>query len=105
MKKITTILGAAALAGVAYKLLTHKKPDGSTLLDDITGAGKEWGGKINEFVENKGWKDKFDQFVETVKDKLMPDLKGPNGEAVYTDMYKRNYYTDPDGSRIYMDEV
>ena len=106
MKKITTILGIAAVAGVAYKVLTHKKADGATLLDDLTQASKGWGDKINEFADSKGaWKDKFNDFVDKVKDRLMPDLKGPNGEDVYTDMYKRNYYSDGVGGRIYMDEA
>ncbi len=103
---MTTILGLAAVAGVAYKVLTHKKPDGTTLLDDLTEASKGWTDKLNEFAEaNKGWKDKISQFVENVKDRLMPDMKGPNGEDVFTDMYKRNYYTDGTGSRVYMDEA
>jgi hypothetical protein len=106
MKKMTTILGIAAVAGVAYKVLTHRKADGTTLLDDITEASKGWGDKLNEFAEaNKGWKDKFNQFVDNVKDRLMPDMKGPNGEDVFTDMYKRNYYTDGQGGRVYMDEA
>ena len=106
MKKITTILGIAAVAGVAYKILTHKKPDGSTMLDDLVESGKGLTDKFNEFAESgKGWKDKFNEFVDNVKDRLMPDMKGPNGEDVFTDMYKRNYYTTTDGSRIYMDEA
>src|SRR5688572_22127328 len=106
MKKMTTILGIAAVAGVAYKILTHKKADGSTLLDDLTEAGKGLGDKLNQFAEeNKDWKDKVSQFVNKVKDTLMPDMKGPNGEDVFTDMYKRNYYTDGQGSRVYMDEA
>ena len=104
MKKFTTILGLAAVAGVAYKVLTHKKADGSTLLGDLTDASKGWSDKFNEFAEaNKGWSDKISQFVGNLKDKLMPDVKGPNGEDVFTDMYKRNYYTDSLGSRTYMD--
>ena len=99
-------MGLAAVAGVAYKVLTHKKADGSTLLDDLTEAGKGWSDKLNDFAEaNKGWKDKFNQFVTDVKDRLMPDMKGPNGEDVFTDMYKRNYYTDSQGGRVYMDEA
>jgi hypothetical protein len=106
MKKITTILGVAAVAGVAYKVLTHKKADGSTLLDSLTEAGKGWADKFNEFADaSGGWKDKFNEFVDDVKDRVMPDMKGPNGEDVFTDMYKRNYYTDGQGSRIYMEEA
>lgn len=106
MKKMTTLLGIAAVAGVAYKVLTHKKADGTTLLDDLSERSKDWSEKFNEFAEaNKGWKDKFNQFVETVKDKLMPDVKGPNGEDVFVDMYKRNYYKSDEGTRVYMDTI
>ena len=106
MKKMTTLLGLAAVAGVAYKVLTHKKADGSTMLGDLTDRSKGWTEKFNEFAEaNSGWKDKFNQFVEALKDRMMPDVKGPNGEDVFADMYKRNYYTDGQGGRVYMDEA
>ena len=106
MKKMTTLLGLAAVAGVAYKVLTHKKADGSTMLDDLTERSKGWTEKFNEFAEaNNGWKDKFNQFVEALKDKVMPNVKGPNGEEVFADMYKRNYYNDGQGGRVYMDEA
>lgn len=106
MKKLTTILGLAAVAGVAYKVLTQKKADGSTLIDDLTQASKGWSDKFNQFAEaNKGWPDKIAQIIGNLKDKLMPDLKGPNGEDVFIDMYKRNYYTNDQGSRVYMNEA
>lgn len=106
MKKMTTILGIAAVAGVAYKVLTHKKADGSTLLDELTDKSKGWADKVSEFAEaNKGWSDKVSQFVDKIKDRLMPDVKGPNGEDVFVDMYKRNYYTTGEGTRVYMDGV
>lgn len=106
MKKMTTILGLAAVAGVAYKVLTHKKADGSTVLDDLTERTKGLTEKFNEFADaNGGWKDKFNQFIEALKDRLMPDVKGPNGEDVFADMYKRNYYKSDDGTRVYMDTL
>ena len=106
MKKMTTLLGIAAVAGVAYKVLTHKKPNGTTLLDGLTDASKGWKEKVTQFAEaNKGWTEKINQFVDTIKDKLMPGMKGPDGEDVFTDMYKRNYYKDNHGSRVYLDGV
>ncbi|MES2874025.1 MAG: hypothetical protein V4708_09905 [Bacteroidota bacterium] len=106
MKKMTTILGIAAVAGVAYKVLTRKKADGSTLLDDLTEASKGWTDKVSEFADaNKGWSEKITQFVEKIKDRLMPDVKGPNGEDVFMDMYKRNYYKNDEGTRVYMDTM
>ncbi len=35
----------------------------------------------------------------------MPDVKGPNGEDVFMDMYKRNYYKNDEGTRVYMDTM
>lgn len=90
MKKVVQLLGVAAAAGIAYKVLTQKKSNGTTLLDELTEA-------------SKGWADKLSEFAGELKDKLMPDLKGPNGESVFKDMYKRNYYTDNTGTRTYMD--
>ncbi|MEJ7779547.1 MAG: hypothetical protein WKF68_08145 [Daejeonella sp.] len=104
MKKMTTLIGIAAVAGVAYKLLTHKKANGSTLLDDLTEASKGWTEKVSQFAdENKGWSEKINQFVDKIRDRLMPDMKGPNGEDVFMDMHKRNYYKNEEGSRVYTD--
>jgi hypothetical protein len=91
MKKVVQLLGVAAAAGLAYKVLTQKKANGSTMLEDLTEAGK-------------GWADKLSQYAGELKDKLMPGMRGPNGEDVYMDMYKRNYYMDTAGSRVYMEE-
>ena len=91
MKKITQMLSIAAAAGVAYKVLTHKKNDGTTLLDQLSES-------------SKGWTDKLNQYMSTIQDKLMPGMTGPNGERVYKDMYKRNYYKNQEGSRTYLED-
>ena len=91
MKKITQMLSIAAAAGVAYKVLTHKKEDGTSLLDQLSES-------------TKGWTDKLNQYMSKIQDKLIPGMKGPNGEDVYRDMYKRSYYKSQEGSRTYMDD-
>ncbi len=91
MKKITQILSIAAAAGVAYKVLTTKRDDGTTLLDNLSEAGKGWGDKLN-------------QYMGKIQDKLMPGMKGPEGEDVFTDMYKRSYYMNKEGSRTYLED-
>ena len=76
---------------IIRQILTHKKSDGTTLLDDLTEAGK-------------GWTDKLSHYMGMLQDKLMPGMKGPNGEEVYSDMYKRSYYHNKEGARTYMED-
>ena len=84
------ILAAIAGAVGAAAILTRKRADGTSLFDDIADAGRNWG-------------DKLVQYGTELKDKLMPDMKGPNGESVFSDMYDRHYYMDESNQRIYSD--
>ena len=88
MKNAIKILGIIAGAVGAAAIITRKRADGSSMFDDISEKSKNWG-------------DKLVQYGTQLKDKLMPDLKGPNGESVFTDMYDRHYYMDGENSRVY----
>lgn len=90
MKNSIKILGIIAGALGAAALITRKRPDGTSMFDDIADAGKSWG-------------DKLLKYGTQLKDKLMPDMKGPNGESVFSDMYDRHYYMDDKDKRIYTD--
>lgn len=90
MKNSIKILGVIAGAIGAAALLTRKRADGTSMFDDVADAGKSWG-------------DKLVQYGTQLKDKLMPEMKGPNGERVYSDMYDRRYYMNDESKRIYTD--
>ena len=90
MKNSIKILGIIAGAVGAAALLTRKRANGTSMFDDITQTGKSWGDKIVEYGNQ-------------LKDKLMPEMKGPNGENVYSDMYNRHYYMNEENARIYTD--
>ncbi len=86
IKILAVIAGAVAAAGI----LSRKRLDGTSLLDDIADAAKDWSDKLVEYGTQ-------------VKDKLMPEMKGPNGESVFSDMYDRRYYLDEENERKYTD--
>ena len=88
MKDVIKILGIIAGAVGAAAIITRKRADGTSMFDDISETGKNWG-------------DKLVQYGTQLKDKLMPDLKGPNGESVFADMYDRHYYLDQEDKRVY----
>lgn len=90
MKNSIKILGIIAGAIGAAALITRKRSDGTSLFDDISEKGKSWGDKVLEYGSQ-------------LRDKIMPDMKGPNGESVYTDMYDRHYYMNGENSRVYTD--
>ena len=39
-----------------------------------------------------------------VRNTLLNDVSGPDGESVFEDMYYRRYYENKLGSRVYLDE-
>ena len=88
MKDVIKILGIIAGAVGAAAIITRKRADGTSMFDDISETGKNWG-------------DKLVQYGTQLKDKLMPDLKGPIGESVFADMYDRHYYLDQEDKRVY----
>ena len=90
MKNSIKILAVIAGAIGAAAIITRKRADGTSLFDDISDASKSWG-------------DKLVQYGTQLKDKLMPEMKGPNGENVFSDMYDRYYYINESDQRIYTD--
>ena len=90
MKNSVKILAVVAGAIGAAAIITRKRADGTSLFDDISDAGRTWG-------------DKLVRYGTQLKDKLMPEMKGPNGESVFSDMYDRHYYMKPDNTRVYTD--
>ena len=92
MKNSIKIIGIVAGAVAAAALITRKRPDGSSLFDDIADA-------------SKGLGDKMLKYGNQLKDRFMPGLKGPNGEDVYLDMYDRHYYMDEMNNRVYTDHA
>jgi hypothetical protein len=90
MNNSLKILGIVAGAIGAAALITRKRADGTSMFDDISETGKSWG-------------DKLMQYGTQIKDKLMPAMKGPHGESVFSDMYDRHYYFDGENNRIYTD--
>ncbi len=88
MKDAWKILAIIAGAIGAAALLTRKRADGTSLFDDISETGRNLGDKIVDYGNQ-------------IKDRLMPDMKGPNGESVFSDMYDRHYYMDDNDTRIY----
>jgi hypothetical protein len=90
MKNSIKILGIIAGAVGAAALITRKRSDGTSLFDDISETGRSWGGKLKNYGAQ-------------IKDRLMPEMKGPNGESVFSDMYDRHYYMTENNTRIYTD--
>ncbi|WP_026897936.1 hypothetical protein [Daejeonella oryzae] len=92
MRNSLKIIGIVAGAIAAASIITRKRADGTSLFDDIADA-------------SKGWSDKLQQYGTKLKDRFLPDLKGPNGEDVFSDMYDRKYYMDDMNNRIYTDNI
>lgn len=86
------ILGAVAGAAVLGALMLMKRKDGQSVGSYPLTCTKD-------FVNNMG------TYAAEFRDKLMPGLKGPNGEPVYSDMYDRSFYEDDHGERIYLENA
>lgn len=90
IKTIAGIAGLAAGAAVLSILLMRKREDGSTYGDMLLGKARDAGNNVLRYGEK-------------LKDKLLHNVHGPNGEPVYLDMYDRQFYEDTDGKRVYME--
>ncbi|HXI01226.1 MAG TPA: hypothetical protein VNI52_13245 [Sphingobacteriaceae bacterium] len=86
------LIGVVAGAAVLGALMMFKRKDGQTVGNYLLDCTKDFGNNLGTYA-NK------------LKDRLMPDVKGPNGEPVYADMYDRNFYEDDNGERTYLDQV
>ena len=92
MKKKLGILGAVAGAAAVVAILYYRKEDVSRLTESFAGTAKNAGKKLKNLTRN-------------LKDRLLHDVHGPNGEPVYLDMYDRQFYENPEGKRVYLDKA
>ncbi|MXV50880.1 hypothetical protein GS399_07825 [Pedobacter sp. HMF7647] len=92
MKNIAGIAGIAAGAAALAILLLRKREDGTTVGSNLLKNAKTAGEDLRRF----GVK---------MKNRLMNDISGPNGEPVYSDMYDRNFYEDENGRRVYLESA
>ena len=90
MKNIAGLAGIAAGAAVLSILLFRKREDGTTVGSNLLGKARDAGTNLLKYGEQ-------------LKDRLLHNVKGPNGEPVYLDMYDRQFYEDPDGKRVYLE--
>lgn len=86
------VIGVVAGAAVLGALMLFKRKDGQSVGSYLLSCTKDFGNNLGVYAAK-------------LKDKLMPGLKGPNGEPVYADMYDRNFYEDDHGERIYLDQA
>ena len=86
------IIGIVAGAAVLGALMLMKRKDGQSIGSYLLSCTKDFGSSISTYASK-------------IKDKLMPDLRGPNGEPVYADMYNRNFYEDDHGERVYLENA
>ncbi|MXV17117.1 hypothetical protein [Hufsiella ginkgonis] len=90
MKKTTSLLMVlAGVAAVSAVVIYRKK------------FGTDFTGRIADTLNEAG--NKIRRYGRQLKDRLMHDVHGPNGEHVYADMYDRHFYEDPQGKRIYLE--
>lgn len=89
--KNTTLLGIVAGAAAASAILYYKRNDVSRMSGNVMHSAKNLGGKLT-------------QYGSQLKDKLLNNMKGPNGEPVYLDMYDRKFYENEMGQRVYLSE-
>ncbi|WP_207428224.1 hypothetical protein [Pedobacter sp. SYSU D00535] len=89
MKKVT-ILGLVAGAAAATAILAYRRKDGTRVSDGLMSSARNLGGRLS-------------QYGNQLKDRLLGNVHGPHGEAVYLDMYDRQFYEDETGKRVYLD--
>lgn len=92
MKNIAGKLGIVAGAAAVLAILYYRREDVSRLTSSAAGSAKKLGNKMKDYATE-------------MKDRLLHNVNGPNGEAVYLDMYDRQFYEDTEGKRVYLEEV
>jgi len=86
------IIGIVAGAAVLGALMLMKRKDGQSIGSYLLSCTKDFGNSLSSYASK-------------IKDRLMPDLRGPNGEPVYADMYNRNFYENDHGERVYLENA
>lgn len=87
MKRSSQIIGIAAAAGIAYKLLTYKKSNGKTPLDDVSETYKTW-------------TDKLSYIMTDCKDRIRQVSRSASGKDIFEDKKQKKYYANKNVSRI-----
>lgn len=85
MKRSSQIIGIAAAAGIAYKLLTYKKSNGKTPLDDVSETYKIW-------------TDKLSYIMTDCKDRIRQVSR--SGKDIFEGKQQKKYYANKNSSRI-----
>jgi hypothetical protein len=80
------VAGAAAVTAVLY----YKRNEVSRASGNILSSARNLGDRLVEYGSE-------------IKDRILHNVKGPNGEDVYLDMYDRQFYEDDMGKRVYLD--
>ena len=86
----TTLWSIVAGAAAATAILYYKRNEVSRV-----------SGNLKDSARNLG--DRLVQYGSELKDRFLHNVKGPNGEAVYLDMYDRQFYENEMGQRVYLD--
>ncbi|WP_374166661.1 hypothetical protein [Arcticibacter sp. MXS-1] len=90
MKKTVVWGVTAGAAAAAIVALMYRRKDGTRLADGLMDSARDMGSRLMEYGNQ-------------IKDRLLHNVKGPNGEAVYLDMYDRQFYEDEMGRRVYLE--
>ena len=88
--KNTTLWGIVAGAAAVSAVLYYKRNEVSRASENLLNSARDLG-------------DRLAQYGSELKDRLLHNVKGPNGESVYVDMYDRQFYQDEAGKRVYLD--
>ncbi|WP_207535155.1 YtxH domain-containing protein [Desertivirga arenae] len=63
------VTGAAVAAGVHY--VTKKRPDGTSIMDDLKAKAPEWKEKAKPYMDKaKPYMDKVEPYINQVKDQI-----------------------------------
>lgn len=89
MKKMVVWGVSAGAAAAAIVALMYRRKDGSRMADGLMDSARSWGSRLMDYGNQ-------------IKDRLLHNVKGPNGEPVYLDMYDRQFYEDEMGRRVYL---
>jgi hypothetical protein len=85
--KNTTLWGIVAGAAAAGAILYYKRNDVSRVSGNLRNSARNWS-------------DKLVQYGSDLKDRFLHNVKGPNGEQVYLDMYDRQFYENEMGEGV-----
>ena len=89
MKKMVIWGVTAGAAAATIVALMYKRKDGTRLSDGLMDSARSLGSRLMDYGNE-------------LRDRLMHNVKGPNGEPVFIDMYDRQFYEDQMGKRVYL---